>query len=72
MSGPSDNRPPTQRKGSLLRTLLAVAWSMFGVRQGAEYQRDQEKIQPLHIVFVGVVAIFVLVLALMALVNWVA
>lgn len=68
---PHNRPPPARRKGSLLRSLLAVAWSLFGVRQGAQYQQDQEKVQLLHIVFVGVAAIFVLVLALMVLVNWV-
>ena len=39
-------RPP--RKGSLLRTLRAVAWSLIGLRKGEQFQRDQETLQPLH------------------------
>lgn len=62
---------PTPRKGSLLRTLRAVAWSLIGLRKGAEYQQDQEKLQPLHIVFVGLAALFAFVLLLIGLVNWV-
>lgn len=64
-------QPPAKRRGSLLRTLRAVAWSFIGLRKGAEYQQDQEQLQPLHIVFVGVVGIFALVLLLIGLVNWV-
>ncbi|GAD23676.1 hypothetical protein AVS7_03436 [Acidovorax sp. MR-S7] len=64
-------RTPPARKGSLLRTLRAVAWSLIGLRKGSEYQADQEKLQPLHIVFVGLVALFALVLLLIGLVNWV-
>ena len=61
-----DRRPP-----SLWRTVKAVAWSMFGVRKGSEYQKDIDGAGPLHIIAVGLVAIFALVLLLMALVNWV-
>lgn len=61
-----------QRKGSLLRTLRAVAWSLIGLRKGEQYRRDQETLQPLHIVFVGLVALFALVLLLIGLVNWIA
>lgn len=60
-----------QRKGSLLRTVRAVAWSLIGLRKGSEYQQDVEKINPLHIIAVGLVAIFLLVMALIAVVNWV-
>ena len=67
---PTPPRPP--RKGSLLRTLRAVAWSLIGLRKGEQYQRDQEMLQPLHIVFVGLVALFVLELLLIGLVNWIA
>ena len=62
---------PAPKKGSLLRSVRAVAWSFIGLRKGAEYQQDQERIQPLHIVLVGLLAIFALVLLLIGLVNWV-
>ena len=60
-------RPPA----SLWRSLKAMAWALLGVRKDSEWQQDASQIQPLHIVVVGVVAIFVLVLLLIALVNWV-
>ncbi|MHB1411262.1 MAG: DUF2970 domain-containing protein, partial [Acidovorax defluvii] len=52
-------------------TVRAVAWSLIGLRKGSEYQQDLEKINPLHIIVVGLVAIFLLVLSLIAVVNWV-
>ena len=58
-------------KGSPLRTLRAVAWSFIGLRRGADFQRDQESLHPLHIVLVGLIAIFVLVLGLIGLVHWI-
>ncbi|RYH30701.1 MAG: DUF2970 domain-containing protein [Alcaligenaceae bacterium] len=60
-----------ERKGSLPRTIKAVAWSLIGLRKGSEYQQDVEKLNPLHIVVVGLVAVFLLVLGLIALVNWI-
>ena len=69
MSQPSGSA--VQRKGSLLRTVRAVAWSFIGLRKGSEYQQDLEKINPLHIIVVGLLAIFLLVLSLIAVVNWV-
>lgn len=58
-------------QGSIWRTVKAVAWSVFGVRKSSDYQRDIDQLKPLHIVAVGLVAIFVLVIGLIALVNWV-
>lgn len=37
---------PHERKGSLLRTVRAVAWSLIGLRKGSEYQQDVEKLNP--------------------------
>ena len=60
-----------QRKGSFLRTVRAVAWSLIGLRKGSEYQQDLQKINPLHVIEVGLAAIFLLVIGLIAVVNWV-
>jgi hypothetical protein len=62
---------PHERKGSLGRTVRAVAWSLIGLRKGSEYQQDVEKLNPLHIIAVGLVAVFLLVIGLIAIVNWV-
>lgn len=73
MSAPSEQPVvrPHERKGSLLRTVRAVAWSLVGLRKGSEYQQDVEKLNPLHIIAVGLAAVFLLVIGLIALVNWV-
>lgn len=64
-----DHPPAARRKGSWLRTIKAVAWSMIGLRKGSEYQQDLENINPLHVIAIGVLAIFLLVLGLIVLVN---
>ena len=62
---------PAARKGSFPRTVRAVAWSLIGLRKGSEYQQDVEKLNPLHIIGVGLFAVFLLVLGLIGLVNWI-
>jgi len=60
-----------QLKGSLLRTVQAVLWSFIGVRKNADYQKDIEKLNPFHIMGVGIAVALLFVLGLIALVNWV-
>lgn len=62
----NEEKPPKQ---SLFRSIVAVAWAMLGVRKGKEYERDFASITPLHVIAVGLVAIFILVLALIWIVN---
>jgi hypothetical protein len=69
MNAPQPRQEPPNSPPSLWRTVRAVAWSLFGVRRGSEYQRDVERITPLHVIAVGLVAIFLLVLGLIALVR---
>ncbi len=60
-----------QRKGSMIRTIQAVLWSFIGVRKNADYQKDIEKLNPFHILGVGIAVALLFVLGLIALVNWV-
>lgn len=64
--------PPVEpKRPSLWRSLVAMAWALLGVRKGSEWRQDFAQIQPLHMVAVGVIAIFALVLLLIVIVNWV-
>lgn len=66
------NPEPAHRpKASVLRTVKAVAWSFIGLRKGSEYREDLEKVNPLHVIGVGLAGIFALVACLIALVNWI-
>ncbi len=62
--------PPSRPAGSWLRTVRAVAWSFIGLRKSSEFAQDV-KLNPLHIVFVGIAAALLFVLALIALVHWI-
>ncbi len=57
------------RKSSLMRSVTAVAWSFLGIRKSSEFQQDIEKISPLHILGVGLVAGLLFVVGLIVLVN---
>ena len=58
-------------KGDFFRSIKLVAWSFMGIRSRSGYQQDLARVNPLHVVLVGVVAALFLVVGLIVLVNWV-
>ncbi len=58
-------------KTSAWRSIKLVAWSFLGVRSRAEYQEDLAKVNPLHVLVVGLVGVLLMVAGLIVLVNWV-
>ena len=63
--------PLHKRKGSLLGTVKAVLWGFLGVRRNADYQSDIVKLNPVHLVLVGLAMALVFVFSLIFLVRWV-
>ncbi|WP_439519807.1 DUF2970 domain-containing protein [Hydrogenophaga sp.] len=66
------NEPVHRRKGTFLGTVRAVLWGFLGVRRNADYQDDIAKLNPLHLIAVGLGMALLFVLGLILLVNWVA
>ena len=66
-----DLRHAVQRKGSFLQTVRAVAWSFFGVRKGAEYEKDVSQLNPVHVVIAGVIGALLFIGVLLLVVNFV-
>ncbi len=62
---------PLQRRANLGQTLSAVAWSFFGVRRGADHERDMARLNPVHVVIAGLLGAGLFVLMLVLLVRWV-
>ena len=60
-----------KRKGSLLGTVKAVLWGFLGVRRNADYQDDIVKLNPVHLVVVGLVMALLFVFLLIFVVRWV-
>jgi hypothetical protein len=54
-----------------LRTVQAVLWSFIGLRKNSEGQEDMAKLNPFHVLVVGLCLALIFVLGLIALVNWV-
>ncbi|MDP2018694.1 DUF2970 domain-containing protein, partial [Hydrogenophaga sp.] len=46
--------PLHKRKGSFIGTVKAVLWGFLGVRRNADFQNDIAKLNPLHLIAVGV------------------
>ena len=60
-----------KRRGSIVDTFKAVAWSFFGVRRGADYEHDVRHLNPIHVIAAGVVSAVAFVVGLVFLVQWV-
>ena len=56
---------------SWLRSVKVVAWSFIGIRSRTGYQEDLAKVNPMHVVAVGLVGALFLVFGLIGLANWV-
>jgi hypothetical protein len=56
---------------SFLGALKAVSWSFLGIRKNSEYQKDLEKLNPLHIIAVSIAMVIAMVVGLIFLVNFV-
>jgi hypothetical protein len=56
---------------TLLHSVKLIAWSFMGIRSRSGYQDDLARVNPLHVVLVGIVAVLLIVAGLIGLVNWV-
>jgi hypothetical protein len=63
--------PEVGSSRSFFRSVKLVAWSFLGVRSKQGYQDDLSRVNPLHVVFIGIVGTFLLVIGLILLAKWV-
>jgi len=56
---------------SFLRSVKLVAWSFLGIRSNKGYRDDLAKVNPMHVVLVGLIGAVLLVLGLISLAKWV-
>ena len=56
---------------SFWRSIKLVGWSFFGIRKSSESQEDMARVNPFHIIVVGIAVAFIFVVGLIVLVNWV-
>lgn len=58
-----------QDKATFLETLSAVLWSFFGVRKGKKHTEDMQRLNPVHVIIVGLLAALIFVVVLIVIVN---
>jgi hypothetical protein len=56
---------------SFFRAVKAVLWSFIGIRKNSSGQEDMAKLNPFHVLVVGISLALFFVLGLIAFVNWV-
>jgi Protein of unknown function (DUF2970) len=56
---------------SLARSIKMVAWSFLGIRSQSGLKDDMARVNPLHVVVVGLLGALVFVVGLIAMVKWV-
>lgn len=64
--------PALRRDAGWLATLRAVLWGFFGVRGGAEGEQDAARLNPVHVIIVGIVLAALFVITLIVIVRIVA
>jgi Protein of unknown function (DUF2970) len=60
---------PTERSASLLDTIKAVGSAFFGVRGRKAHEQDVKKLNPVHVIIVGVVMAALFVATLIVIVK---
>ena len=66
-----DLKQASERPLSFVQTIKAVAWSFVGLRKGAGYQQDVQKLNPVHVIIAGLIGAALFVLSIVLLVRWV-
>ena len=58
-------------KGGMLATLRAVGWSFLGIRRSADYEKDVQRLNPVHVIIAGVFGAAIFIAVLVLVVKWV-
>lgn len=67
MSGAGNNGD----KPSFLYSLKAVLWSFVGLRRKSDYERDDVKLNPIHVIVAGLLAVALFIGILITVVKFV-
>jgi len=62
---------PTQRKATLRETAGAVFWSFFGVRKRADHEADIARLNPVHVIVMGILGAAIFIATLLIIVKFV-
>ena len=59
-----DIRDLSKRKLSFFQTVKAVLWGFLGVRKSRGHQEDIEKLNPVHLIIIAIIATIIFVVGL--------
>lgn len=65
------DKPEQPQKASFLYSLRAVVWSFTGLRRKSDFDTDSAKLNPVHVVIAGFLAVACLVGILITIVKFV-
>ncbi len=61
----------TAGKATFAQAAKAVAWSFFGVRKKAHYERDAASLNPVHVVIMGILGAALFIALLLIIIKFV-
>ena len=64
-------KPEQPQKASFLYSLRAVVWSFTGLRRKSDFDTDSAKLNPVHVVIAGFLAVACLIGILISIVKFV-
>lgn len=71
MSGNETVKDLARRQASLGQTARAVFWSFFGVRKRAHYEQDAARLDPVHVVVMGIAGAALFIAVLLSIIKFV-
>lgn len=71
MDGPETRKDVARRPGSFAQTARAVFWSFFGVRKRAHYEDDVARLNPVHVIVMGIVGAALFIAVLLSIIRFV-
>mgnify|MGYP003128964526 CR=1 FL=1 len=66
----NDIKELSKRKLNFFQTLKAVFWGFLGDRKGKGYNEDIERLNPVHLIIVAVIATVIFVVGLVLVAQW--
>jgi hypothetical protein len=60
-----------QKKASFLYSMKAVIWSFFGLRRKSDFDQDEGKLNPLHIIIAALIGVALFIGLLISIVKFV-
>ncbi len=67
----NNDTPKNKSAHSFWQSIKMIAWAFLGIRKKSDSQEDSARINPFHIIIVGLVGVILLVSALIFFVGWV-